>query len=197
MSLERPADPAIRETIDDIRALLDSDVTEAALSAAETRLRALAARQDIFNLERYPLPDVGGSEGTLYEISHDPDGSYALYLSVQRGGLDPDVERRPAQPHQHNTWAIITGVAGQELNRLYRRVDGGTGPGPSKLETIEEVMIAPGTSIAMMPDGIHSAHPAGTEPSLLLLLYGMRLSDVLLFSRDGTSCSIYTIPNIA
>lgn len=182
----------------EIKAIMgDGPVSPEKLEKAEEVLADLATSTPVFSSEIFPLPADSSKEGVLYNICQETDGSYSLYLSVQRGGLSDQVDRRPAHPHQHNVWAVAAGVTGTETNRIYDRVDGGEGPGPSELRQVREILIAPGTTLSMMPDGIHSAHPAGDDPSRILLLYAQPLGEVLLFSKDGTSCETFTVPNIA
>ena len=56
-----------------------------------------------------------------YLLGEDADGRFAMYLLA----LNPGNETKP---HDHTTWAVVTAVEGQELNRVYRRTDDGSDP---------------------------------------------------------------------
>ena len=113
----RQADAAIA----DIREIEQREgVTRPALSAIQARLAKLAARTDLFNLEHFLPPPAGESSNNyLYRLHEDAAHRYALYANASRAGV-----KSPA--HYHTTWAVICGVSGDELNRIYERTsDGG------------------------------------------------------------------------
>ena len=87
------------------------------------------------------------------------------------------------KPHDHTTWAVVSAVDGQELNRVYRRTDDGSAPGRASLELEREVMVEPGRGIALMPEDIHSIHTSGTAPAWHLHVYGLALEK--LDTRQG------------
>ena len=65
-------------------------------------------------------------------------------------------------------WAVVAAVDGQELNKVYRRTADG-------LVVDHEVMVEPGTGIALMPTDIHSIHTIGQAPTRHLHMYGLAL----------------------
>ena len=82
------------------------------LQEVAQRLQALGLRRDLFPAEAFPL--VPGRPTSIYRLAEDIDGGYALYLSLGEPG-------RAQPPHDHTTWAIIAGVAGDERNEVYAR----------------------------------------------------------------------------
>ena len=61
-----------------------------------------------------------------------------------------------APPHEHTTWAVIVGMRGQELNRLYGPCAGGGEP-----QVQQEVTVEQGTGVAMLGNDVHSIHIEG------------------------------------
>ncbi|MFV0526294.1 MAG: cysteine dioxygenase [Acidimicrobiales bacterium] len=131
------------------------------VAAIRERLLALTAQTDLFSLDDYPPPEPDeATTSCLYRLAEDDDGRFALYANASRGGVST-----PA--HDHTTWAVVVGFAGQELNRFYRRVyDGG-------VEQIDEAMVEAGSGVAMLPDDLHSIHIDG--PALNFHCYGLAL----------------------
>ena len=143
-------------------------VTRPALEAIKVELMALAARQDLFPAAEYPPPPEGEKGSRRYLLQEDPDGRFAIYMLALNPG-------NSTKPHDHTTWAVVTAVEGQELNKVYRRVDDGSLPGQARLEQVREVMVEPGTGIALMPEDIHSIHTNGTSTTRHLHCYGRAL----------------------
>jgi predicted metal-dependent enzyme (double-stranded beta helix superfamily) len=153
---------AVAAAIDRIRAIERSQgVTRASLDAIKAEMLALAAQERLFPSSAFPPPPDGEKGSRRYLLQEDPDNRFALYLNA----LNPGNETRP---HDHTTWAVVVAVAGQELNKVYRRGNG-------TLAVDHEVMVEPGRGIALMPDDIHSIHTTGTVPTRHLHMYGLAL----------------------
>lgn len=153
---------AVAATIDRIRAIeRDQGVTRPALEAIKAELLALAARESLFPSCEFPPPPNGEKGSCRYRLQADPDNRYALYLNA----LNPGNETRP---HDHTTWAVVVAVDGQELNTIYRRESG-------RLLVDREIMVEPGTGMALLPDDIHSIHTTGLVPTRHLHMYGLAL----------------------
>ena len=153
---------AIGATIDRVRAIeAEQGVTRAALEAIKAELLALAAQEHLFPSAVFPPPPAGERGANRYLLQQDPDHRFALYLNA----LNPGNETRP---HDHTTWAVVVAVEGQELNKVYRRRDGG-------LVVDHEIVVEPGRGIALLPDDIHSIHTTGREPTRHLHMYGLAL----------------------
>jgi len=114
----------------------------------------------------FPLPSPGAERNNaLYRLSEDGDHRFALYAQISRGGTDT-----PA--HDHTTWAVIVGIEGDELNRLYDH----DGQGGIKLR--DTFLVQQGTGIAFMPEDLHSIHMAPGGTVLNFHMYGLALEQL-------------------
>ena len=166
---EQRRNEAVQTLLADARRIVDEDgLTRAALSRLSERLAALAAHADLFDAAAFPPPQAqSGDTSVRYRLNPGEDG-FALYLNSLLPG-------KTTIPHNHDTWAVIVAVAGDELNRLYRRIDDGADPDRAQLEVDREVVVRPGTPISFMPNDIHSIHVHGATPTLHFHLYGRPL----------------------
>jgi len=122
-------------------------IDRAVLERIKERLLQLAERDDLFSDEDFPPPDAPGAS-VSYRIAQNDD-ELALYVQTVGDGT-------AAPPHEHRTWAVIVGMRGQELNRLYGPCAGGDEP-----EVQREVMVERGSGVAMLDDDVHSIHIDG------------------------------------
>ena len=168
MTVASDRSEAIAETVDRIRRLeSELGVTRQGVEAIQKALLELAAREELFPPASLPLPDPAAGQSTrLYRLSEDADHRFALYANASRGGVDS-----PA--HNHTTWAVVVGMRGEELNRLYRRTEDGG------VEQISEVTVRRGTGVAMLPDDVHSIHMHGDEPVLNFHMYGLAIPQLV------------------
>ena len=145
----------------DIRRIeADLGVTRDGVEAIRDRLIELSARRELFPLADFPAPGADDELSSfMYRLAQDADDRFALYAQSSRGHVET-----PA--HNHTTWAVVVGHAGQELNRFYERSDDGVA------ETHQH-MVEAGTGVAMLPDDLHSIHIDG--PALNFHCYGLAL----------------------
>ncbi len=138
-------------------------ITPAALDQIQTELIRLAARSDWFSAREFPPPAESDAGTSLsYCIAQDPSTHrFALYVQSA-------VSETHAPPHNHDTWAVITGIQGMELNRFYRRCDGG-------VEQIGSHTVQPGTGVRLLPDDLHSIHITDAQPVISFHMYGLAL----------------------
>ena len=160
---------AVAAAMDRVKAIEHAQgVTRPALDAIKAEMLKLAEHEHLFPASEFPPPPKGEVGSKRYLLQEDPDGRFALYmLSLNPGNS--------SKPHDHTTWAVVVGIEGQELNRVYRRIDDGTQEGHARLELAREVMVEPGAGIALMPEDIHSIHTAGTASTRHLHVYGLAL----------------------
>ena len=151
-------------------------VTRPALDAIKAVLLELASHEQLFPAAEFPPPPAGEKGAKRYLLQEEPDGRFAIYMLALNPG-------NSTKPHDHTTWAVVTAVEGQELNKVYARVDDGSQAGHAKLEQVREVMVEPGTGIALMPEDIHSIHTNGNAPTRHLHCYGLALEK--LDERQG------------
>lgn len=168
---------AVAAAMDRIKAIeREGGVTRPALDAILAEMLDLAQHEALFPQAEFPPPPEDEKGSRRYLLQEDPDGRFAIYLLALNPG-------NSTKPHDHTTWAVVSAVDGQELNRVYRRTDDGSAPGKASLEPVREVMVEPGRGIALMPDDIHSIHTFGTAPTRHLHVYGLALER--LDARQG------------
>jgi predicted metal-dependent enzyme (double-stranded beta helix superfamily) len=160
---------AVAATVDRIRRIeREQGVTRPALAAIRDELMQLAAQEHLFPASEFPPPPSGEKGANRYLMQMDADDRFALYLNALNPG-------NATKPHDHTTWAVVVAVAGQELNKVYARVDDGAMPGRCELRLREEIMVEPGRGICLMPEDIHSIHTTGERPTRHLHMYGLAL----------------------
>jgi predicted metal-dependent enzyme (double-stranded beta helix superfamily) len=160
---------AISATIERIQGIERTQgVTRPALDAIKAEMLALAAQESLFPSAEFPPPPEGEKGSRRYLLQEDPDHRFALYMNALNPG-------NSTKPHNHTTWAVVVAVEGQELNRVYRRTDDASVPGKATLVEDKQIMVEPGTGIALMPDDIHSIHTTGSRPTRHLHMYGLAL----------------------
>ena len=160
---------AVAATRERIRSIEASEgVTRPALDAVQAEMLTLAAQEELFPTAEFPPPPAGENGARRYLLEEDPDGRFAMYLLA----LNPGNE---SKPHDHTTWAVVVSVEGQEVNRVYRRLDDGSDPARCELVLDREVTVEPGTGIALMPEDIHSIHTTGARSTRHLHVYGLAL----------------------
>ena len=75
-------------------------------------------------------------------------------------------------PHDHQTWGVVVGIEGTEININWQRHDDGSRPDFADLSVADEVAVGAGDVCVFLPDDIHSVHNRGDTPSLSLHVYG-------------------------
>lgn len=176
---------AVAATMDRVKGIERAQgVTRPALDAIMAEMMTLAAQESLFPGAEFPPPPAGEKGSKRYLLQEDPDGRFALYMLALNPG-------NSTKPHDHTTWAVVTAVEGQELNRVYRRVDDGATPGSAKLEFAREVMVEPGTGIALMPEDIHAISTPGSTTTRHLHCYGLALEK--LDTRQGFDLETGTV----
>jgi len=180
---------AVATALADIRRLAAGTPDRAVLAAITARLEQLATERALFTRADFPPPaeNAGVGASTRYRLNpEDGDADIALYLNSINPG-------KTTIPHNHDTWAVIVAVEGQEENRVYRRTDDGSNPAVAQLEVARELTVQPGTSIAFLPDDLHSIHVVGNAPTLHFHLYGRPLET--LTGRIGVNLETGEVVN--
>ncbi|WP_455288019.1 rhodanese-like domain-containing protein [Cupriavidus necator] len=149
-----------------------------ALQPVARALERLGLQRELFPAEHFPVsPD---NPAQVYRLSEDRDGRYALYVSAGLPG-------KAQPPHDHTTWAIIAGIGGSERNVFYRREPTDDPDRDALIETGRSDVV-PGTSVALLPDDVHTIELTGSEPGLHLHFYGLaleRLSGRVVFESTA------------
>ena len=164
MTIAQQRQQVIAEAMTRVRAIeAERGVTRNALDAIRDVMIGVAARTELFPREEFPL-DADGTGETFDVLSVDDDGRYELYLEVANKDIS-------TPPHDHTTWAVVTGIHGLELNKIYEGDGGPKGEAPLKVG--HEVEVKQGTGVCLMPDDFHSIHITGGELNMHLHLYGL------------------------
>ncbi|MBC6439810.1 MAG: cysteine dioxygenase [Rhodospirillales bacterium] len=155
---------AIEEALARVRTIeAGQGVTRKSLENIREVMIGLSSRTELFPVEEFPIPE--GNNGELFEVlSVDDDGRFELYLEV--------ADRQVATPaHNHTTWAVVTGIRGLELNRIYEGDGGPIGVAPPRVA--REVEVRKGSGVCLMPNDYHSIHIEPGELNMHLHLYGL------------------------
>ena len=165
-------DRAVAAAIDDIRNIeAQLGVTRPGVEAIRDRLIELASHRELFPLGDFAAPGSDDDVSSfMYRLAQDDDDRFALYAQATSSGTSTPV-------HNHETWAVVVGFDGQELNRFYERTDTG-------VAQIGEHMVEAGTGVAMLPDDLHAIEIHGA--SLNFHCYGLaleRLEDRVYFNE--------------
>ena len=165
MPLRERRTAAVEQTIQRVRELeREHGVTRDGVAAIRGALQELAAQEALFPSSSFPAGGAGSQPARLFRLWEDPDRRFALYVNSSSGRID-------SPPHNHTTWAVVVGMRGVELNRLYERTATG-------VKVVREVPVERGTGVALLPDDIHSIHIRGDEPVLNFHLYGRALEEL-------------------
>ncbi len=164
MSREMERSQAIAETLGKVRALeAEEGITHQSLTRIRDEMIALAARSELFPEEDFPIGDDGAGE-VFDVLSRDDDGRYELCIEVaNRHVWTP--------PHNHTTWAVVVGIQGVELNRIWEGDGGPAGEAPLKL--VREIEVRRHAGVCLMPNDYHSIHMEDGVHNMHLHLYGL------------------------
>ncbi len=164
MSRENERNEAIADTLARVRGVeAEEGVTRRSLERIRDLMIGLAARSELFPEEDFPVP--GGGSGEVFDVlSRDEDGRFELYIEVaNRAVWTP--------PHNHTTWAVVVGIRGIELNRIWEGDGGPAGEAPLKL--VREIEVKKHAGVCLMPDDFHSIHMEEGVHNMHLHLYGL------------------------
>lgn len=83
---------------------------------------------------------------------------------------------RGVAPHDHQTWGVVVGIDGVEVNVDWHRLDDGSREGYADLEIARETSVGHGDIVSFLPDDIHGVRNDGDVTSLSLHVYGKTLA---------------------
>ena len=185
LSLQRQE--IVSESLSNIRNVINKQgVSVPALERVKEILSSLASQEHLFSEADYPTPR-SHEYAKVYLLRDDWDGAFSLYLvsSLPVG---------PSPIHDHGTWAVIAGLAGEEENTVYKRLDDGSQAGKATIAVDYKITLAQGDAMALMPDDIHHIQTTSDSATRHFHLYGkgfMQQTDRLEFSMDeGTTKAV-------
>lgn len=124
--------------------------------------------------------DLGWLEPACYEADEGQGiGIKVLHEDPDPGLLIETVSWLPGRgvaPHDHQTWGVVIGLMGREMNVTWARKDAGDKPGYAELEKASEVEVTNGHVVTLTPSDIHSVRNEGEELSMSLHIYGRGLA---------------------
>ena len=166
MTISDKRNRAAAKLMADVHAITAREgISPSALHALKLKLVALAAKADLFPLADFAMPMAEGRNHPL--LVEDNDG-HGLYLTIS-------LPRKEAAPHDHGIWCINAAISGCERHKFFRRTDSLATPGRATVEQVGEVMVEPGSGMAMADHDIHSTEVLGDRPAIGLALYGYAL----------------------
>ncbi|MCR4266896.1 cysteine dioxygenase family protein [Nitratireductor sp. ZSWI3] len=187
--IARSREEKVKNLISGTRAMLDGAALDRPLlDRIRGNLQALADQPSLWSEADFPPPE-GEEKQARYLIGSEGPQGITLYLNVMRAG-------KKIPPHNHTVWACIAAVEGSEHNTLYTREDDGSVDGHAKLSVREVFEIAPGQSLAMMPDDIHSVEIRGDQIIRHLHFYDRPLETLVsrvTFDLDNDTCKIMSV----
>jgi predicted metal-dependent enzyme (double-stranded beta helix superfamily) len=161
-----PSYHTIDDFIADVKAILAAGDT-----SGDVLERLTAVMRD---LVRSPVVDQVHDE--LAGNIHHGRQSGPLYtdesgLTLVRGRFEPDTL---TPIHNHGSWGIIGVYRGRDRYQIWRRLDDGTGPGPARVELVEERVLEAG-DVAVLPappQDIHAQQGLDGVPVYEFVLFG-------------------------
>lgn len=162
---------AIETLLEQVRIINDRGVDRAALQEIIGLVEGLATRHELFNFDTFPSPVPGEGETAFRYRLNDDGETPTLYMNSLLPG-------KKTLPHNHETWAVIVAVQGQEINYVWARSDDGSDPQYAKLVLDKEVVVQPGTPIGFLGDDLHGILVEGETPTLHFHLYGRPLESL-------------------
>lgn len=149
--------------------VLEDGVSTKHLELIASKLRVLAQKKSYW-VQSYLAAKT--HEELLYPVATDKKSGIALYLVSDAPGIE-------SPPHTHQTWAIIAGISGMELNHTYQELD----EEHKLVQKIASTMVDEGDVKILHEYEIHSTEAVGTIPTFHLHLYGRDLKLLPEFSR--------------
>jgi len=163
-----PSDYTLEAYLGDVRSILDKESDPAVFTASikplAQRLAASPAMQD----PAYRVCDE--EQGFGAHLLHEEDQHE---LAVLMFAWLPD---RGTPPHNHETWAVVAVVEGEECETHFVRKDDGSKAGYAELEKTSDGMMRAGDVSVCMPQGIHSVWNKSDKLSISLHTYGKHIN---------------------
>ena len=112
----------------------------------------------------------------------DPEQGFGMTLLHEEKNHDLAVimiawePGRGLRAHNHKTWAVVTGILGEEEETRYVRRDDGMRKGFADLHVAGKHILHQGEVSVCLPEDIHSVRNPGSKVSVFLHTYGRHLN---------------------
>ena len=165
-------DYQLSDYVSDVRQLMDVESnkqsnTHSITQAIKPLAKRLAASSE-FNKDKYKVCDEEQGFG-VHLLHEDENHELAMFLVSWLPG-------RGTKPHNHNTWAVVAIVEGEEYETHWTRKDDGTKQGYALIEQTGEVTLKAGDVVALLSDNIHCVTNLGKTVSMSLHTYGKHIN---------------------
>lgn len=170
---------AVRSFMENARVLQSQNTGDDLLKALADPLVQLGLRDDLFPRDDFAVRP--GTSAGLYLLWRDEDAGLSLYASAGKAG-----KKQPA--HNHTTWAVISGVYGEEHNVFMRRTDDRSRDGYGELQKVADFVVKPGNAARLDGEIFHTIEVTSETNALHLHLYGDALDtlvDRINFETDN------------
>ncbi len=159
---------SVEQYVKDIRAVVSE---EHEIDAISQRIKPLALRlasDPSWFQDKYRKVDPDQGVG-LHLLHEEENHDLAVFVIAWAPGRGVDA-------HNHKTWAVVSGIEGQEHETNYVRLDDGSKPGFADLKATKEETLFPGTAVCCRPEDIHSVRNNGDQIAVSLHTYGRHLN---------------------
>lgn len=158
--------------IGDVKEILARDGTgQAGLEQIADRMGQLIANPEVTTVPGDVAGNVhtGQQSGPVYT---DETG-----LTLVRARFGPE-EMTPI--HSHGSWGVIGVYQGRDQYQVWRRSDGGDGPGQASVELVEERILEPGDVVILPPppQDIHAQRGYDGEAAYEFVLFGENVMEL-------------------
>ena len=170
------AHPAIIDLISNIKKIVTNGKDhKMIITALAPVMKGLAADQGWLKPEYFQCDHKQGMGISV--LNEEPDHTIFIETVAWLPG-------RGVAPHDHQTWGVVVGIVGSEINVNWQRIDDGTKEDFAELEILEEREIRTGDIVYLLPDDIHSVRNESNTTSLSLHIYGQALSSIKRYEFD-------------
>ena len=168
--------PAVADLVDHMkRAVAEFDDPTMIVTSVAPVAKRLATDQSWLKPEYFECDE---GQGMGITILNEEDDKTILVETVAW------LPGRGVAPHDHQTWGVVVGIEGTEVNVNWRRLDDQSKADFADLEVAEEMEVGNGDVVPLLPDDIHSVRNEGETTSLSLHVYGKALSSVERYEFD-------------
>ena len=168
--------PAVAEMVTQMKkACAASDDPNEIVTAVSPVAKSLAKNKTWLKAEYFECDKEQGMGITI--LNEEPDHSILVETVAWLPG-------HGVAPHDHQTWGVVVGIDGMEVNINWRRCDDGSNPKFAELRAEEERQIRNGDVVLLLPDDIHSVRNESETTSLSLHVYGRALSSLERYEFD-------------